>query len=344
MTTDIRNNIDGASASVFKRRPPPLLTQWATGLWMECLARPGMWILEKLGRAERVMAFFGLRQQKQFKEKNPFRDFQPGEQDVFVMTYTKSGTNWMMQIALQLIYHATAEYDHIHEVIPWPDTEIMPGFMRSYAIPLKQASHWTKAPERKRVIKTHFNWDLLPKSEKARYIAVIRDPKDIFVSSYFFVRDGVMGSAMPSVDTWFNLFLSEKFVIGGSWAVNAAGYWAERHRPNVMIVSFKSMKQDLRRTVKEVADFLGARVGDEIIDEVYRQSTFEHMKRMDEKFRIGKIIPWRSEGAMIRRGVQGGSSELLSPERQRQVDAYFMAELKRLGSDFPYTDYCDVGP
>ena len=36
---------------------------------------------------------------------------------------------------------------------------------------------------------------------------------------------------------------------------------------------------------------------------------------------------------MIRKGAQGGSSELLSPERQRQIDQHFMAELEapRLG-------------
>jgi hypothetical protein len=151
-----------------------------------------------------------------------------------------------------------------------------------------------------------------------------------------------MGRAMPSVDTWFNLFLSERFVIGGSWAHNTAGYWAERHRPNVMIVSFKSMKRDLRQTVSDVADFLDIRAGEEVIDEVCRRSTFDYMKRRDSKFRIGKVIPWRPEGAMIRRGVQGGSLELLTPERQRQVDRYFIAELKRLGSDFPYSDFCDL--
>jgi hypothetical protein len=179
-------------------------------------------------------------------------------------------------------------------------------------------------------------------SEEARYIAVIRDPKDIFVSSYFFGRDGVMGRAMPSVDTWFNLFLSEKFVIGGSWADNTASYWAERRRPNVMIVSFKSMKRDLHQTVRDVAHFLDIRVGEDVIDEVCRRSTFEYMKRADSKFRIGKIIPWRPEGTMMRRGLQGGSQELLTPERQRQVDAYFIAELRRLGSDFPYRDFCDL--
>jgi hypothetical protein len=54
------------------------------------------------------------------------------------------------------------------------------------------------------------------------------------------------------------------------------------------------------------------------------------------------MIPWGREMTMIRRGMQGGSSELLSPEQQRQVDEYFMAELRRLGSDFPYQEFCDV--
>jgi hypothetical protein len=53
---------------------------------------------------------------------------------------------------------------------------------------------------------------------------VIRDPKDVFVSSYLFIRDSVYGNAMPSIRTWFNLFLSDRFLIGGSRAVITAGY------------------------------------------------------------------------------------------------------------------------
>jgi hypothetical protein len=220
----------------------------------------------------------------------------------------------------------------------------MPGPMRHYAIPLREADHWEFSPERLRVIKTHFNWDMLPYSTDARYIAVIRDPKDIFVSNYFFVRDGVLGPAMPSVDTWFNMYLTHGFLIGGSWAVNAAGYWAERHRPNVLIMSFKAMKRDLRGTVLKVAEFLDIKVSSDVIDEVCRQSSFEYMKRIDEKFRIGKMIAWQAEGAMMRTGREGGASELLTPERQRQIDAHFIAELERLGSDFPYREFCNVSP
>jgi len=69
--------------------------------------------------------------------------------------------------------------------------------------------------------------------------------------------------------------------------VNAASYWAERRRPKVMVLSFKSMKLD---------------------------------------------------------DPQGRSSEMLSVQQQREMDAYFIAELKRLGSDLPYEEFADITP
>ena len=327
----------------YKRRPPPLAVQVALGVLVDGLGRPLVRLQERRGAAVKMFAAISRQQEKRLRNKNPFRGYVPGPQDVFVMTYAKSGTNWMMQIAHQLIYHGQGEYAHLHDLVPWPDTTVMP-FVKKYAIPIEEATHWERSPERKRVIKTHFNFDMLPDSDAARYIAVIRDPKDIFVSNYHFIRDGVYGPAMPSVDTWFDLFLSPRFPLGGSWAVNTAGYWAERHRPNVLVASFKQMKRDLRGTVVNVADFLDIRVPDAVIDEVCRRSTFEYMKAIDEKFHMGKMVAWRQPGAMIRKGEEGSASELLSPERQRQVDAYFMAELKQLGSDFPYREFCDVAP
>jgi sulfotransferase family protein len=328
----------------YQRRPPPLPMQVAFGLVMERVFGPFLRRMERRGTAGRLFARQYEAQEKRIRKKNPFRNYEPGPQDVFVMTYAKSGTNWMMQIAHQLIYHGKGDYDHLHEVVPWPDTAIMPLFMKRYAIPFEDATHWKQSPEQKRVIKTHYNWDLLPHSKDARYIAVIRDPKDVFASNYVFVRDGVYGSAMPSVDTWFDLYLSPHFPLGGSWAVNAAGYWAERHRPNVMVESFKSMKRDLRGTVRRVADFLGIRASDALVDDVCRLSSFDYMKKNDHKYAIGQVVPWRKPGAMIRKGLEGGSSELLSPERQRLIDQHFMAELQQLGSDFPYTEFCTLAP
>jgi len=326
----------------FHHQPLPARLQWALGLGMYGIVRPLVRGLEAVGRADRALAFMGARARRKQVMNNPFRGYAPGAQDVFVMAYAKSGTNWMLQIAHQLIYHGRADFEHIHDVIPWPDTQAMSAAMHRYAIPLSEATDWKGAPERKRVIKTHFNWDLLPYSPSARYITVIRDPKDVFVSNYFFMRDGVCGAAMPTPETWYRLFLERDFVLGGSWAVNTAGYWAQRHRSNVLVLSFKAMKRNLRGTVTRIADFLDIGASDEVIDEVCRLSSFDYMKGIDYRFRIGKMIPWREEGAMMRKGAQGGSSELLNPERQREMDAHFQQELRTLGSDFPYADFCDL--
>jgi hypothetical protein len=325
--------------SAFERRPPPLVARWVMGVMIDGLMRPMVRVMDRLGRTERMFGGMRKRQLQRLAANSPFKGYTPTEHDVFVAVYIKSGTNWTMQIAHQILNHGNAEYDHIHSVIPWPDTKLMGGPMQRYAIPLDDDTVWRTCLEQRRVIKTHFQWSDIPYSEKARYILVIRDPKDVFVSSYFF-----FGSQfpLPSVETWYKLFCSSNGMMFGSWAENAAGYWAQRHRPNVLLLSFKRMKQDLPGTVRRVADFLNVELTDEEFQRVCEKSSFNYMKRMDEKFEVWKMIPWRASTSMMRKGAQGGSSELLTPEKQQAMDEYFIAELKRLGSDLPYEEFCDL--
>lgn len=325
----------------FRHQPPSLLSQYALGILINGVMRPVLRTSEFLGLADRLLTLRPDPMQNPELQKRAFAGFSPGSQDVFVMTYPKSGTNWVMQIAHQLIHHGKGEFEHIHDVIPWPDTRVAPGFMRKYAIPIEQAVHWKNAPERKRVIKTHFNWDGLPYAEQARYIAVIRDPKDVFVSAYFFFRDGFMGKSMPRLDTMYNAFVSGKGM-GGSWAVNAASYWKQRKRSNVLILSFKNLKRDLPGNVANIARFLDINVSQEVLDTVCRLSSFDYMKSIDSRFHMGQIVAWLPPGQMIRKGAQGGASELLSLEQRRKIDDRFQEELKRIGCDLPYEEFADL--
>jgi hypothetical protein len=331
----------GVPAAPFERKPAPLPARIIAGAWMQCVVAPIVWGTERLGVTEKMLGGFNVRREQEFAKKNPFRGYTPGPQDVFVMTYAKSGTNWMMQIAWQLIHHGKGEYDHIHSVVPWPDAPLTAPMMGDYAIPLELATAWQTAPERKRVIKTHFNWELLPYSDQAKYIAVVRDPKDVFVSAYHFLHGG-LGSAMPSVDTMYRLFVTGKFFLGGSWPANAAGYWGQRDRGNVLVMSYKAMKRDLEGTVRQVAAFLDIKVPDDVIREVCAKSSFEYMKPIDHKFATFQSVPWRNRAQMIRTGKQGGSGEMLSAEQQRAIDEHCIAELKRLGSDLPYEEFADL--
>jgi hypothetical protein len=303
------------------------------------VATPLVKILEAAGRLDRVMGEMGARQQRELAKNNPFGNYQATKHDVFVAVYVKSGTNWTMQIAHQLLNRGNAEFDHIHNVVPWPDA---PPILGKYSIPVEDPSVWAASPEQKRVIKSHLEWELLPYSGDARYILVIRDPKDVFVSSYFFLRDTVLGPAMPSVDTWYKIFVSRGSAMAGNWATHAAGYWAQRNRPNVLLLSFKEMKRDLRSVVERIANFLEVDVSANTIDLVTKKSSFSYMKTIDHKFRPWRLIPWGKPPEMMRKGAQGDSSELLTLEQQRHIDQYFIAELRRMGSDFPYQEFADL--
>ena len=46
----------------------------------------------------------------------------------------------------------------------------------------------------------------MPYTDDARYIAVVRDPKDVCVSGYHFLRSMLWGPLAPSVERWVDYF------------------------------------------------------------------------------------------------------------------------------------------
>jgi hypothetical protein len=265
------------------------------------------------------------------------RDYAPTAHDVFVCSYYKSGTNWTMQIAVQIAHRGRAEFEHIHDLVAWPDMN-----MRArYAIPLGDEEPQRSAPTGLRVIKTHMALDALPYSPAARYICVVRDPKDVFVSSYHFTRAMVLGPLMPSVEAWLDAYLSPDTALG-SWACHVNSGWRLRDKRNVLFLTYESMRADLPAAVDKIAKFMGVTLAPDERAAVIERSSFEYMKKIGHKF-DSPGAPWANPaGSMMRRGESGKSGELISAEQQRRIDDYWRAELARLECDFPYD--AEFGP
>jgi hypothetical protein len=273
---------------------------------------------------------FMSRKLTQFLSQFP-QDYVPTAHDVLICSYFKSGTNWTMQMAVQIAFRGRAEFEHIHDLVPWPDVDARAKF----TVPLDDHEPQRASPTGLRVIKTHLALALVPYSSAARYICVVRDPKDVFVSSYHFTRSMVGASLMPSVAAWLDAFLSPDTPIG-SWAEHLASYWRVRDRANVLFLTYETMRADLAGTLDKIAAFMGVALTSEERIAALERSTFAHMKMIGHKF-DSPGAPWAStQGTMMRRGERGASGELLSAEEQRRIDDYWRAELERIGCDFPY--------
>jgi len=264
-----------------------------------------------------------------------FGDYLPTRRDVLACSYFKSGTNWLMQMTTQIAWRGRAEFEHIHDMVPWPDG---PGLGTFYSVGLQDETPWRSSPTGLRVIKCHGLPSDVPYTEQACYVVVVRDPKSVCVSGYHFARATIFGPMMPSAEHWAEFFMKPGFPLN-DWAAHLAGWWAMRDRPNVLFLTYEQILKDPPAAIRRLAGAMGVELTPHEVDAVVLRSSFAYMKPISHKFDFMKVVPWaRPEGSMVRRGQHGASDELLTPAMQSRIDDHFRSELKRLDCDFPYDE------
>jgi hypothetical protein len=248
------------------------------------------------------------------------RGFVPRPDDIFVVTYPRSGTTWTQMILYQLTTDGGMEFLHIDQACPW--------FERAL-----RAGRDLDALPGPRVFKSHLTYRRIPKGP-CRYVYVARDGKDVAVSYYHFARShmGFRGS----FDEFFERFLAGRDSYG-SWLRHVAGWWAHRDDPNVLLLRYEDLVRDLAGGLRTLIDFLGLDVPPERLSLILERCSFAFMKAHETRFDplIGMLYERHSRpDAHLRRGRIGGWEGHLSPEQRARYDKVFDRRLQRLGLDF----------
>lgn len=208
------------------------------------------------------------------------RDFKPRPSDVFIVTYPKCGTTWVTQICHSLRSRGSMDFDEITEVIPWDVLALDCG---------QNLDHDQVASPR--LFKSHEPWEEI--AQGGKYIYVARNPSDAFFSFYKFLP-AYMGISEGdiTIDEFATSIFSGASNSGQIWN-HFLGFWQQRHRSDVLWVTFEDLKKDLRGEIRRIAEFMEVKLDQDLEDITYNNSTYKfmsaHASQFDDHFVFNSV-------------------------------------------------------
>lgn len=256
--------------------------------------------------------------------------FQTRPDDVFVVSYPKSGTTWVKEIVWQIYNNGEISSENSLYRVPFLEMATDKNLSRSDL----------KTMGSPRLMMTHLPYSVIPKSSdvntQCKYIYVARNPKDVAVSYFHFV-DGLKAHDGAGYNGPWEFFV-KLFMEGEagwcSWNNHVLDWWQHKDNPNVLFLKYEDLQKDLPSHVQRIAKFLSKPLSDELIGRIAEQCTFKGMtKNLASHEFLGE---GDSVVRFLRKGVVGDWKNYFTPEMNEQFDEKMLENLKGSGLEFDY--------
>ncbi|MGI9399613.1 MAG: sulfotransferase domain-containing protein, partial [Rhizobiaceae bacterium] len=260
------------------------------------------------------------------------------DDDVVIATYAKSGTTWVQQIVGQLIFGGKEDVP-VAEISSWVDLRVPP---------VEEKMAMLEAQEHRRFVKTHLPLDALVYSPKAKYIYIARDGRDVLWSFFnhhlnandlwYEILNDTPGRVGPpigkpkeSVVEYFRDWLEQDgFPIWSYWE-SIGTWWPTRELPNVLLLHFANLKEDMPGEIGRIAEFLEIEVEPENWPAILKHCSFDYMKANAEQATpLGGAVWEGGAKTFVHKGTNGRWQNELPDELSQ---AYEKMAVEKLGEE-----------
>jgi Sulfotransferase domain. len=196
---------------------------------------------------------------------HPGRNLDVFDDDVFIVSYPKSGNTWTRFLIANLLHpEEPATFGNINELTPDPE-----------AVSKRQLA---QSP-RPRVIKSHQYFDPRYKT----VLCIVRDPRDVALSQYHFrLKRGVIADGFP-IEQFIPEFISAAGSPYGTWGENVGSWLFTRSgTPNFLLMRYEDMLQDTISELSRISAFLHIDADAGRLAQAAERSSAENMRKLEK--------------------------------------------------------------
>ncbi|KAL3051982.1 hypothetical protein OYC64_002079 [Pagothenia borchgrevinki] len=257
-----------------------------------------------------------------------FEEFVFRPDDIIIVTYPKSGTTWTQEIVPLIMSGgdpASVETLPNWERVPWLEE------IQACTFNLEQRA----SP---RMLTTHSPYNMMPPSffeVKPKVIYVMRNPKDVFVSSFFYhMTASFLVNPGPQTE-FLHKFLDGK-VMFGSWFDHVKSWLNAEDKEHIMYISYEEMILDLKDSVGRLAQFLNTSLDPEVIEKIADRCLFKNMKNnnMSNYSAVPREFMDQTKSEFLRKGIAGDWENQLTVAEAEYFDSVYKDKMKDVKCKF----------
>lgn len=248
-------------------------------------------------------------------------DFPWRDDDIVISSVQKSGTTWMQMICALLIFQTPVLPVPLRDLSPWLDWHI--NLRDDVVARLEGQRH-------RRFMKTHRSLGQIPMNPRVTYVVIVRHPLDAALSYYHQIlvtesedqkdRRGParqVASPHDALLAWMDATsLADDSPSMKSMFEHLCDSWARRNEPNVILLHYADLCQDLEKQMRGLAARLGITVADATWPSLLNAATFAEMRAAADQ--IQPMAHLQDPAKFFRSGKSGeGRQHLSSAEFSR---------------------------
>jgi len=229
---------------------------------------------------------------------HPGRNLEVWTDDVFIVSYPKSGNTWTRFLIANLLHpKEPVNFGNIDRLIPE-----LAGLTKRQL---------ERVP-RPRIMKSHEYFD----ARFRKVIYIVRDPRDVVVSQFHFFRKRRRIADDYSIEQFVSRFVAGATSDYGSWSDNVASWLATRQNsPSFLLLRYEDMLARTGEELTRVASFLGVRATPDLLAQAVERCSADQMRKLEGTNATAMVVKdMRQDIPFVRAAKSGGwRTELPEP-------------------------------